>query len=90
MECQYCKNIFSSKANLNTHQKRARYCLKIQGVHQLENACIYKCDGCNKEFIKKYDYHRHLAICKKSSCVESYKEKCKINEETTSQFLFIV
>ena len=81
MECQYCKNIFSSKANLNTHQKRARYCLKIQGVQQLENACIYKCDGCNKEFIKKYDYHRHLAICKKSSCVESYKEKCKINEE---------
>ena len=81
MECQYCKNIFSSKANLNTHQKRARYCLKIQGVQQLENACIYKCDGCNKEFIKKYDYHRHIAICKKSSCVESYKEKCKINEE---------
>jgi hypothetical protein len=85
MECQYCKNIFSSKTNLNTHQRRAKYCLKKQGDSQLTNACIYTCEGCNKQFIKKYDYNRHLTICKKSSNVESYKQNYKISEKKIIQ-----
>lgn len=85
MECQYCKNKFSNKTNLNTHQKRAKYCLKIQGGSSLTNACIYICEGCGKQFIKKYDYNRHLTICKKSSSVESYKNKYKISENKMIQ-----
>jgi hypothetical protein len=32
MECEFCKNKFSNKQNLNNHQRTAKYCLKIQGV----------------------------------------------------------
>jgi hypothetical protein len=85
MECQYCKNTFSNKTNLNTHQRRAKYCLKKQGSFQLTNACIYICEGCNKQFIKKYDYNRHLLICKKSSNVESYKKKYEVSEKKIIQ-----
>ena len=31
MECKFCKKILSSKSALNTHQRTAKYCLKIQG-----------------------------------------------------------
>ena len=47
MECQFCKNIFSTKTNLNSHQKTAKYCLKIQGI-EVEKK--YECKWCNKLF----------------------------------------
>jgi hypothetical protein len=40
MECQFCKNTFSNKKNLNAHQKNAKYCLKIQGK---DPNYIYSC-----------------------------------------------
>ena len=36
MECEFCKNIFISKTNLNQHQKRAKYCLKLRGENKEE------------------------------------------------------
>lgn len=32
MECKFCKKILSTKSALSIHQKKASYCLKIQGV----------------------------------------------------------
>ena len=31
LECQFCKHKFKNKSILNSHQKNAKYCLKIQG-----------------------------------------------------------
>jgi hypothetical protein len=74
MECKFCKNIFSNKQNLNSHQKRAKYCLKIQGVQSIDK---HDCDNCEKSFEIIANYRRHVKICKKSLLVITYKEKMK-------------
>jgi hypothetical protein len=66
MECVYCNNKFSTKTNLNNHQKRAKYCLKLRGVNKQENEYEYKCDACDKNFSGKYELNRHSTICKKN------------------------
>ena len=48
MECEFCKNVFSTKTNLNNHQKRAKYCLKLRGLNNSETN--HKCDSCGKCF----------------------------------------
>jgi len=58
MECQYCQKSFSTKGTLTTHQKKAKYCLKIQGV---KPDAIYNCNYCNKEFNSKHYFTSHIA-----------------------------
>ena len=43
--CQYCKGEFSTKSNLNSHQKRTKYCLKIQGKNK---ESVFVCEHCQK------------------------------------------
>jgi len=31
-QCDYCKNTFTSKGNLDTHQKKALYCIEKRGL----------------------------------------------------------
>lgn len=57
MECEYCKKTFSTKTNLKTHQNKAKYCLKLRG-EKLE--ALFVCKYCDKEFIRKYVYDRHV------------------------------
>lgn len=59
MECHYCKSKFSSKANLNTHQKTAKYCLKLRGTVQ----ALFQCKLCDKTFNKKFNLTRHTDKC---------------------------
>ena len=62
--CIYCNHIFSTKANLNNHQKTAKYCLKLQ------NKCLedkYKCDGCDKIFSTNHHLERHERSCRSSN-----------------------
>jgi hypothetical protein len=61
MECNFCKNIFSNKQNLNYHQTRAKYCLKIQGVSA---KIIDTCNICLKTFSINANYKRHAKNCK--------------------------
>ena len=68
MECKYCKNIFSSKANLNNHQRTAKYCLTLRGD---DEECTYKCEICKKTFNKKFNFSRHEEKC---VSVESFRE----------------
>lgn len=72
MECQFCKNKFSTKASLNHHIKTAKYCLKLQGKMTNLN---YSCDGCGKVFSRKYEFNRHNNICNADKRMEKYKNK---------------
>ena len=63
MECKFCKNIFSNKYTLNIHQKKVKYCLKIQQVYISKTE--YKlCIDCNKT-TSIDNYERHIKTCKK-------------------------
>jgi hypothetical protein len=61
MECQYCKNQFTTKTSLNNHQRTAKYCLKLRTV---VNESLYKCDGCDKTFSRSYHLQRHSQNCR--------------------------
>ena len=72
MKCQYCKKILSSKSALNAHQKRTKYCLKIQGKSAKE---YFSCNICNKNFILKHRYKSHYRNCKAEQYDIVVKEK---------------
>ncbi len=57
MECQYCKKVISTAYKLKIHQETTKYCLKIQGVSPEP---LFLCKYCNKEFIMKSVYDRHV------------------------------
>ena len=59
MECQFCKNKFTTLKILTTHQKSAKYCIKLQGV----KGKYFNCDFCIKKFTQKVDLQRHYTIC---------------------------
>jgi len=75
MECKFCKNTFSSKTNLNHHQKRAKYCLKLRGIYEQNDE--YKCYGCNRMYSGKYELNRHSKTCKKNGMLARANEKIK-------------
>ena len=58
MECQYCKKVISTSYKLKIHQTTTKYCLKIQGVTPKPS---FLCKYCNKEFIMKSIYDRHVS-----------------------------
>jgi hypothetical protein len=70
MNCQFCKNNFSTTTSLNHHQKNAKYCLKIRGECGKSK---HTCNGCSKTFSRIYEYKRHMNICKADTIVEEYK-----------------
>lgn len=57
MEYQFCNKTFTTDSNLKQHQRKTKYCLKIQGVKP-EN--IYICKYCDKQFNHKNVYYSHL------------------------------
>ena len=64
MECNFCGNEFSNKQNLQIHQKRTKYCLKLQGVDTDET---HKCKNCAKILTNKYNYNRHMKTCRETN-----------------------
>jgi len=66
MECQYCKNKFSTKPNLIHHQKTARYCLKLRTDVKI-NIQDYKCHICSKKYTSNFRLSSHLTKCIKTS-----------------------
>jgi gas vesicle protein len=75
MICEYCKNSFSNKSNLNLHQKTAKYCLKIQKKELFDQ---YKCDGCKKKFRRLQYYNNHIKKCVTISILNNSDEKITI------------
>ena len=81
MECNYCKNMFNTKSSLNTHQKTAKYCLKLRNIKIVN----YKCDRCNKSFSTYTNLNRHQQICQVGDTIMEQKNeieslKKEINE----------
>ena len=70
MECQYCKKNFTTKSILLQHQKRAMYCLKIQGA---EPTISYICKYCDKNFSRKDSYERHIMSHEKNEDFMKYQ-----------------
>ncbi len=63
--CEYCKNEFSTKNSMETHQKRTKYCIKIQQQNKLnDQTSKFNCLYCDKDFFRKDDYYRHEERCK--------------------------
>lgn len=57
IQCKFCLKNFSTQANLNQHQRTAKYCLKIQGK-LVKNTC----SNCNKVYNERY-LNDHLLVC---------------------------
>jgi len=72
MNCQYCKKSFSTKTNLTTHQKKAKYCLNIQGV---KPEAEYICKYCNKEFNSKHYFTSHISSHENNEEFMRYQQK---------------
>jgi hypothetical protein len=60
MECEFCKNKFTTKTSLNSHQKTAKYCLDIR---KTKSEISYNCNKCGKTFNRECNRNRHLDIC---------------------------
>ena len=89
MECKFCKNTFSNKQNLNAHQRRAKYCLIIQGKKNK----MFPCKSCGKEFQTKSNYKRHVKICTSLKTENKYliiidDLKMRINNLETENRIF--
>jgi hypothetical protein len=72
--CNYCNKNFSTKSNLNHHQKTAKFCLNSQGI----NDNTFKCSYCLKILSTNSRLNTHLSICKKK--IEE-ERKLKENEK---------
>ena len=75
--CEYCKNTFSTKSILLSHQKSAVYCLEKQGKKLSKK---FKCDSCKKTFTQNNDLKRHVVSCPKRISEEKEQHKRECNE----------
>lgn len=74
--CSYCNKFFSTKGNLQRHQKIDKHCLILQGKQNKQQQ--YVCEYCEYNTGLKYNLNKHLKICKKKN---EYEEKQKEHEE---------
>ena len=77
MECQYCKTILINKYSLQLHQKRTKYCLKIQEkTNDKIQSELLICDSCKKSFsVNNFKRHIHGCKIKKNKEQEIFKEE---------------
>ena len=80
-KCSYCTHEFSTKTSLNSHQKTAKYCLKIQASEGVEIQFLFKCDFCSKILSQQIDLDRHQLKCfNKKEAANNNKYELTINE----------
>jgi hypothetical protein len=61
--CSYCNHAFSTKTSLISHQKTAKYCLKIQASEGIDIKFLFTCDFCSKILSQQIDLDRHQLKC---------------------------
>ena len=62
MQCEFCQKTFSTKGSLNTHQKSAKYCLRLQPGNQQADT-NYECGGCGKMYSRRERFLTHQDQC---------------------------
>ena len=91
-ECQFCNNIFGDTKMLRQHQKKTKYCLKIQEIKGKEEANAKEkeqlslkektkeltCQFCSKEFKTKYLLHTHQTQTKYCLKIQESQNSKKI------------
>lgn len=81
-ECQFCKALFSNNKILRTHQKTAKYCLKIQKeLDEKEILCEY-CSGC---FMGRHNLNSHYYNCREKIILEKDKQIKELLNEKDKQ-----
>ena len=75
--CKYCKTEFANIYNMNSHQKKAKYCLIIQDKIKNEKS-EFKCDDCDNIFPTQKNFSNHIKKCKMN------ENKCEIIEDKST------
>jgi hypothetical protein len=88
MECEYCNNKFATSSNLKSHQRTAKYCLKIRNKCNIE----FKCTLCNSVFSKNQRLQTHLKKCEITfsnvyEIKNQYKVVCDKNQDLENQIV---
>ena len=86
MNCEFCNNTFSSSYNLKTHQKSAKFCLKLQGQEIIkpdDNICEY----CENSFSVKQSLDRHYLTCNVKKNRTEVDRLTKIIEEKNKHII---
>ena len=67
LNCEYCNSVFKSFSALKLHQKKAKYCIKIQKDNKDYTEEIiniqFKCENCGKVLSSKRNLDNHYSIC---------------------------
>jgi hypothetical protein len=62
IKCIYCNTNFLSNSSLNNHQKKAKYCLILQGKIEIKEKDL-KCQFCYKILSSKKNLENHIKKC---------------------------
>lgn len=79
--CEFCDKKFSTKGTLNTHQKKAKYCLEKRGIKPNN----IKCEFCHKSFLEKRQFEKHKRTC----YVDNYNIETEIDLKYKKQISVI-
>ena len=63
-KCEFCKNDYSTKSTLYTHQKTAKKCIALRGENTEIKNEIFKCDDCEYTTMRKSNLVSHVNSCK--------------------------
>ena len=87
LNCKYCNKLFSNKYSLNNHQKKAKFCLKLQ--YDDVEIINFQCDYCDKIFTTRQNLNIHLLNCKdkESSILNSKLEQLEKQQKAHKEQL---
>ncbi len=75
--CEFCNNEFINIISLKSHQRKSKYCLKIQEKE-------FKCDDCNKIFYISKDLDNH-----RNTCTDVLKNRIKELEKENANITYL-
>jgi hypothetical protein len=83
--CKYCNKQLASISSLNTHIKRAQYCIKKRGLS--DKLSTFICEGCKKTYTSKQNLNIHKENCSKFLVDISLKNHNEKHEEKLNNII---